>query len=224
MSGEQGQTNAFGYQCEGNGANHLGRSRFTQDAIQFQVGRSNSSCATDRRGQPTPHLQCTCNLIQHGYSVAQGAKNDMTDKDSDLVLAKQQLRDAGLRATAARVAVIKLMSAIDGPMSHSEVVESLSEFGFDQSTLFRCLNELADAGLAARLDLGDQTRRFELRNANGGVEFTHPHFMCVDCGELTCMNDFSVQISPSRGPRRARLGTVTEILIRGHCGNCGSAS
>jgi hypothetical protein len=34
------------------------------------------------------------------------------------------------------------------------------------------------------------------------------------------MKEFSVQIAPSRGPRRARLGTVTEIMIRGHCTNC----
>ena len=148
----------------------------------------------------------------------------MSNKDSEVAVAKQQLRDAGLRATAARVAVVKLMSTENGPMSHAEVVEALSDFVFDQSTLFRCLNELADAGLAARLDLGDQTRRFELRKTLGGVDLSHPHFMCVDCGELTCMNDFTVQISPTRGPRRARLGTITEILIRGHCGNCGSAN
>ena len=137
----------------------------------------------------------------------------------DATSAKQLLRDAGLRATAARVAVIKLLAAQGRPLSHAEVVEALDDFGFDQSTLFRCLNEIADAELVSRLDLGDQTRRFELRDTNK-VEFTHPHFMCIDCGELTCMNDFAVQITPSRGPKREKLGTFTEVLIRGHCGNC----
>ena len=144
----------------------------------------------------------------------------MSRTQTDAAWAKQILRDVPLRATAARVAVRKLLKAEKVPMSHSEVVESLSEFGFDQSTLFRCLNEIADAGLVTRLDLGDQTRRFELRRSNGEAEFTHPHFMCVDCGELKCMNDFSIQILPSRGPRRNSLGTITEIMIRGHCGNC----
>ena len=144
----------------------------------------------------------------------------MDHSELDAAWAKQALRDAGLRATAARVAVLKLLASEQAPMSHAEVVEALAEFGFDQSTLFRCLNEVADAGLVSRLDLGDQTRRFELRRTDGEVEFTHPHFMCVDCGDLTCMNDFSVQITPSRGPRRDKLGTITEIMIRGHCGNC----
>ena len=145
----------------------------------------------------------------------------MKRDEFDASLAKQTLRDAGLRATAARVAVLKLLASEPGPKSHAEVVEALEEFGFDQSTLFRCLNEVADAGLVARLDLGDQTRRFELRKANE-VEFTHPHFMCVDCGKLTCMNGFSVQVTPSRGPRRAQLGTIVEVLIRGRCGDCES--
>lgn len=144
----------------------------------------------------------------------------MQRSETDTTVAKQTLRDAGLRATAARIAVLRLLGVNGGPMSHAEVVDDLSDFGFDQSTLFRCLNEIADAGLAVRLDLGDQTRRFELRAPNDDAESPHPHFMCVDCGQLTCMNDFSVRISPSRGPKRAVLGTITEITLKGHCGHC----
>lgn len=146
----------------------------------------------------------------------------MKIENLDTAWAKQRLRDASLRATAARVAVIRLLASATNPQSHAEVVEQLTDFGFDQSTLFRCLNEIADAGLVTRLDLGDQIRRFELRESDDSAEFTHPHFMCVDCGALSCMNDFVVQISPSRGPRRAKLGTITEIMIRGHCGQCQS--
>ena len=96
----------------------------------------------------------------------------MPRSDPDATWAKQALRDAALRATAARVAVLKLLGSMGIPMSHAEVVEALTEFGFDQSTLFRCLNEIADAGLVSRLDLGDQTRRFELRKMGEKVEFT----------------------------------------------------
>ena len=144
----------------------------------------------------------------------------MPVSELDTAHAKQILRDVGLRATAARVAVIKLLASQASPITHAEVVESLAEFGFDQSTLFRCLNEMADAEILIRLDLGDQTRRFEFRDSSTREEFTHPHFMCVDCGQLSCMNDFSIQITPSRGRRRKQLGTITEIMIRGHCGNC----
>ena len=144
----------------------------------------------------------------------------MTSENHDATWAKQLLRKHSLRATAARVAVLRMLASSGSPLSHAAVVEELADFGFDQSTLFRCLNEIADAGIVSRLDLGDQIRRFELRETGDESEFTHPHFMCVDCGELSCMNDFKVQISPSRGPRRDKLGTITEIMIRGHCGQC----
>ena len=139
---------------------------------------------------------------------------------ADAAWAKKTLRDVSLRATAARVAVLKLLAEKNTPLCHAEVVDALDDFGFDQSTLFRCLNELADANLVTRLDLGDQTRRFELREQSSESGFTHPHFMCVDCGELSCLNDFKVQLNPSRGPRRDKLGSITEIMIRGHCGKC----
>ena len=134
--------------------------------------------------------------------------------------AKRLLREAGLRATAARVAVLKRLAAAKAPQSHAEVVAALEDDGFDQSTLFRCLNEMAESRLVTRLDLGDQIRRFELRQAEDAESPEHPHFMCIDCGKLFCLNDFKVAISPSRGPRRDKLGTITEILLRGHCGKC----
>lgn len=134
--------------------------------------------------------------------------------------AKNLLREAGLRATAARVAVLKMLAAAGTPQSHADVVEALGDDGFDQSTLFRCLNEMAESRLLARLDLGDQIRRFELRQIEDADSPQHPHFMCIDCGKLLCLKDFQVAISPSRGPRRDILGTITEVLLRGHCGQC----
>ncbi|MEN1678402.1 MAG: transcriptional repressor [Planctomycetota bacterium] len=138
----------------------------------------------------------------------------------DATWAKQALRDAGLRATAARVAVIRVLSQAGTPVSHGEVVETLEETGFDQSTLFRCLNELADASLVARLDLGDQVRRFELAGTDSGGAPEHAHFMCIDCGKLTCLEGFSFKLTPDRGPRRKALGEITEVLLRGRCETC----
>ena len=140
--------------------------------------------------------------------------------DANASWAKKLLRDSSLRATAARVAVLRLLAVHAKPLSHAEVVVALEDSGFDQSTLFRCLNEIANSGLVARLDLGDHIRRFELRNSSDNGEMTHPHYMCVDCGELKCMSDFTVTVTPTNEQVRQPLGTITEIMIRGHCGNC----
>jgi len=130
------------------------------------------------------------------------------------------LRSAQLRCTAARIAVLQQLAARGMPMSHGEVTETLSQFGFDQSTIYRSLHELSDAGIISRLELGDQIRRFELRSANSKTELEHPHFMCVDCGKVSCLSDFSIKLQPNKGSRRESLGEITEILIRGRCPTC----
>lgn len=142
------------------------------------------------------------------------------DSEYSVGWAKGLLKGVGLRSTAARVAVMQRLALAGQPVSHAEVVEQLRDFGFDQSTVFRCLGELADAGLVSRLDLGDQVRRFELRSGHGESEMEHPHFMCVDCGKVSCLEDFTFSLSPSRGPRRSKLGEITEVLLKGHCGAC----
>jgi Fur family ferric uptake transcriptional regulator len=132
--------------------------------------------------------------------------------------AKSILHKAKLRATAARIAVIQCLARERFPLTHAEATERLCEFGFDQSTIYRCLTELADAGLLARLDLGDSVRRFELlRGDHSGVS-EHPHFLCIDCGKIQCLSDFTFKLSARRGA--SKLGQVTEVLVKGHCVSC----
>ena len=143
-----------------------------------------------------------------------------TPNRPDADWAKSLLRENGLRATAARIAVMRRLATVGGPQSHADVVDALRDDGFDQSTLFRCLNEMADAGVVARLDLGDQIRRFELTDAKNEGAAEHAHFMCIDCGQLSCLSGFTFQLTPDRGARRKELGEITEVLLRGHCGQC----
>lgn len=139
---------------------------------------------------------------------------------SSATWAKDAIRSVGLRATAARIAVMRHLADAAKPQTHAEVVEQLADSGFDQSTLFRSLNELSDANLLVRLDLGDQVRRFELTGHDDCGAATHAHFMCVDCGELKCLEGFAVKVTPEGGRRRKALGEITEVLLRGHCGSC----
>src|SRR5256885_17150077 len=78
--------------------------------------------------------------------------------------ARQAIRRAKLRSTSSRVAVLQHVSAAGKPVSHADVAEVLVPQGFDKSTVYRCLVQLADAGLLARLDAGDHAWRLELRD------------------------------------------------------------
>src|SRR5688572_30860026 len=111
--------------------------------------------------------------------------------------ARETLRAAGLRSTTSRVAVLQHVAAGGQPVSHADVAEVLVPQGYDKSTLYRCLVELADAGLLSRLDAGDHAWRFEPKDEQHATG-EHPHFVCVDCGQVTCLPDVEVKIAHAK--------------------------
>lgn len=123
-----------------------------------------------------------------------------------------------MRSTTSRVAVLQHLAAATKPLSHADVADTLVPTGYDKSTLYRCLVELADAGLLARLDAGDHAWRFEVKSEEEEHGPEHPHFVCVDCGKVSCLPDVEVTISPAK--KNTSLGDVTEIFLKGHCKEC----
>jgi Fur family ferric uptake transcriptional regulator len=134
-------------------------------------------------------------------------------------LTRQAIRGAGLRATPARMATLNLLRQATAPLSHAEVAEQLAASGIDRATAFRNLNDLAEAGLLRRTELGDHVYRFEAPRDRDRGEAGHPHFLCVDCGAVACLDQ--VRLTAGSLRRSAEVGEVTDILLRGHCNRCG---
>lgn len=141
-----------------------------------------------------------------------------TARPMNVQQARDALRAASLRSTTSRVAVLQHVAAATKPLSHADVADALVPEGYDKSTLYRCLVELADAGLLARLDAGDHAWRFELKGSEDEHGPEHPHFVCVDCGKVTCLPDVDVKISAQK--KSSPVGDVTEIFLKGHCKEC----
>ena len=131
---------------------------------------------------------------------------------------KLSIRESGLRATPARIATLKLLHGATSPLTHAEVAEELQDLGVDKATVFRNLNDMATAGLLRRTELGDRVWRFELINEDDGHNSAHPHFVCVDCGTVSCMDDIKLTAGSLRISQE--IGQVTEILLRGHSNDC----
>ncbi|MGV3485940.1 MAG: Fur family transcriptional regulator [Planctomycetaceae bacterium] len=132
--------------------------------------------------------------------------------------AREDIRAAGFRATPARIATLLELRATKSPLTHAELAERLASQGFDKATAFRNLNDLTDRGLLRRTELGDHVWRFESIDPNHQHPEGHPHFLCIDCGSVTCLEE--VQLTPSSRKRSDSVGEVTEILLRGHCHEC----
>lgn len=161
---------------------------------------------------------------------------------------KSLIRGAGLRCTSARLAVLEYILVAPGPQTHADVSAALDHRGFDRATIYRNLTELTEAQLVTRVDLGDHVWRFEAKRHGGGDGHghgaDHPHFVCTSCGEVSCLDDVNVAITqrpgaakppataagtaptkagkkpaPSAGKRQG-IPAVTEVLLKGTCGNC----
>ena len=147
---------------------------------------------------------------------------------------RKLVRDAGLRCTAARLAVLEHLLRARGPKTHAEVATALADRGFDRATIYRNLTELTEARLVSRMELGDHVWRFEIRRpqAGDGTQEEHPHFVCTTCGEVSCLEGVDVAITPKPGrTRRAGagksapsakggIGSVREVLLKGQCSQC----
>ena len=132
--------------------------------------------------------------------------------------AREKLKEAELRCTSSRIAVLQHVAAAAAPVSHSDVADVLVPAGYDKSTIYRCLVELADAGLLKRLDAGDHAWRFEFRKDDDAHE-VHPHFMCLDCGKVTCLPDMEIKLADQKAVKNV-VGEITEIYLKGHCRQC----
>ncbi|WP_437202981.1 Fur family transcriptional regulator [Planctomicrobium sp. SH664] len=135
--------------------------------------------------------------------------------------AREILRAAGLRSTPARISVLLELEAATSPLTHADLTERLVPAGFDKTTIFRNLNDLTDVNLVRRTELGDHVWRFELRGTDSHTD-DHPHFVCVDCGGVTCLSD--VELTTASRKRSSEIGQITEILLKGHCVTCAGAA
>lgn len=133
---------------------------------------------------------------------------------------RAQIRAAGLRGTAARLAVLSELYEAHSPLTHAEVAERLSARGFDRTTIYRNLVELVEVNIVSRVEVGDHVWRFEVRRQDDASPGEHPHFLCVDCGEISCLTDVDVKITNLSSGKRRSVGEITEVLLKGHCGRC----
>ena len=144
-------------------------------------------------------------------------KTAKTPERNDL---RERIREAGLRSTTARVAVLKHLERVTAPVSHAELAEAIVPQGFDRATVYRNLMDLTEAGLVARGEYGDHVWRFELRRQAHQHSTEHPHFVCTKCGEVSCLPNVNVSINPSPGTQRSLMSEVSEILLKGRCTRC----
>ncbi len=135
----------------------------------------------------------------------------------DMIRAK--IRGAGLRCTPGRLAVYEALLQANRPLTHGDLVAQMAAVGVDQATIYRNLVDLAEVGLLRRSDLGDHAWRFEVPRA-GDPEGGHPHFVCIECGDIQCLSGVELNVPPARSLPRSLRKRDFELQIKGVCDDC----
>lgn len=133
-------------------------------------------------------------------------------RDSDL---RELLVEKGIRVTEQRMILLRELARLRTPASHPELTDRLAGDGLDRVTIYRNLVLLTKAGLLIKTHLGDSVSRFELPDKAATGHGTHPHFVCTDCGNVSCLPQGAVTLG-----RAVLRNEVAEVQLRGRCSEC----
>jgi Fur family ferric uptake transcriptional regulator len=117
------------------------------------------------------------------------------------VTVAQRLRRLGQRYTSVRRQLVQVLADADGPRSVPELLAVIGDL--PQSSVYRNLADLVQAGVARRVQTTDDLARFELAEDLAGH---HHHLVCTSCGEV-------VDVTLSRAIERAVGRAAEEIAV-----------
>ncbi|HUE59509.1 MAG TPA: transcriptional repressor, partial [Acidimicrobiales bacterium] len=91
--------------------------------------------------------------------------------------------------------------------------------GANYSSVFRATTTLEQAGVVDRLDLGDGTSRYELRDIH------HEHVLCESCGRIAEVRDCVVDDAAIRIHDDTGFTVRShQVVFIGRCADCAGAS
>ena len=136
-------------------------------------------------------------------------------------IASSRLHQAGQRYTASRASLVALLADSDRPLTIPEILQSLA--GMPQSSVYRNLTVLEDAGLVQRVASSDEWARFELAEDITGH---HHHLICTGCGlvrDVTLPPGLERKLDDSLGELAAGAGFTLRhhrLDLVGQCATC----
>ncbi len=130
-----------------------------------------------------------------------------------------ELRRAGLKATAPRLKILRILAGRErAHLAAEEVYQRLHDAGEDigLATVYRVLTQFAEAGIVIRHNFDSDRAVFEL---NSGIH--HDHLVCVDCGKVEEFKDRVIE------RRQVDVAAVSgyelhshSLILYGRCPEC----
>jgi len=109
--------------------------------------------------------------------------------ESPLEEARTRIRNAQMRITKPRIAIIESLIQHEGPVSIERIHQDVGANVCDLVTVYRCLSAFENLGIVRRSYLHNGTCLYEL--TLGGQQ--HYHISCKACGKTEKVDYFSVE-------------------------------
>ena len=136
--------------------------------------------------------------------------------------AQRRLAEAGFRRGGARSAIVDLLSRQTCALSAYEIEDELRAGGrkVGRASVYRVLDELAGVGALTRVEVGQDSARYEAARSG---EHHHHHMVCDRCGEVQPFADEALERAVNGIAARVAFDVADhEIVLHGECSDCRS--
>ena len=131
---------------------------------------------------------------------------------------KDELQEVSLKATPARIAVMKYFESTDKPVDVNMILAHLKQedVDADPATIFRMMNDFLQKGITKEVQFEEDKARYELANKGD-----HHHLVCENCGKIEAVSDTVVpEMEKDLQKKHGFLVKRHSLEFFGLCSNC----
>lgn len=140
--------------------------------------------------------------------------------DTSIDALRNVLRNRGLQATSARIAVLQILKEEHHHRSVEELRSDILERypAIDPATVYRTLETLEAHGLVVRMELGDKRTRWAYATHD------HHHLICRHCETVVELSDAPFQSLANDLRKESGVQVdMHHLVLRGLCPDCAIA-
>lgn len=124
------------------------------------------------------------------------------------------LKESGFNVTKAKKKILSIFVNNDSPLCAADLLDKLPEF--NESTIFRNLNQLSNSNLLSEVDLGEGFKRFEIKPK----DHHHHHIKCNSCGKIDIINTCNLDAFSKELKKLGYKNLSHKIEFFGDCKTC----
>ena len=126
----------------------------------------------------------------------------------------------GLEPTGNRLRILEAIGNNNYPLTAVDIFHIVERMhSINRVTVYRILDLLVEKKILERLNVGSRAAYYGLAPNENHVP--HPHFFCIRCGQMDCLNAESIAINDD-SLRKSFPGEIKKVEVRvdGICKNC----